>query len=137
MQSRRVLYQLSYLCLFVSYELHPLPKIQMGVFACLYIKQLETIPTYPERTLYYELMQQHFCHDCITLIYYRLTPREFNSYGARRGNDSVMSRGTFANIRLVNKFMSKPGPKTLHFPSGETHCPLYYTVLPHEAHNTL
>ena len=51
---------------------------------------------------------------------YRMTPREFNSYGARRGNDSVMARGTFANIRLVNKFMSKPGPKTLHFPSGET-----------------
>lgn len=49
-----------------------------------------------------------------------LTPREFNSYGARRGNDSVMARGTFANIRLVNKFMKKPGPKTLHFPSGDT-----------------
>ncbi|CAI7991835.1 Cytoplasmic aconitate hydratase [Geodia barretti] len=49
-----------------------------------------------------------------------MTPREFNSYGARRGNDSVMARGTFANIRLVNKFMSKPGPKTLHFPSGES-----------------
>ena len=38
-----------------------------------------------------------------------LTPREFNSYGSRRGNDAVMSRGTFANIRLVNKFMEKPG----------------------------
>ena len=30
-----------------------------------------------------------------------------------------MARGTFANIRLVNKFMKKAGPKTLHFPSGE------------------
>ncbi|KAM7313156.1 cytoplasmic aconitate hydratase isoform X1 [Ixodes scapularis] len=48
-----------------------------------------------------------------------LTPREFNSYGARRGNDDVMSRGTFANIRLVNKFLDKPGPRTLHLPSGE------------------
>lgn len=48
----------------------------------------------------------------------RLTPREFNSYGSRRGNDAVMSRGTFANIRLVNKFMEKAGPKTKHFPSG-------------------
>jgi len=47
-----------------------------------------------------------------------ITPREFNSYGSRRGNDAVMSRGTFANIRLVNKFMGgKAGPKTIHFPS--------------------
>jgi len=48
-------------------------------------------------------------------------PREFNSYGSRRGNDDIMSRGTFANIRLVNKFMGgKAGPKTIHLPSGET-----------------
>merc|ERR1712198_567674 len=47
-----------------------------------------------------------------------ITPREFNSYGSRRGNDAVMSRGTFANIRLVNKFLGgKAGPKTVHFPS--------------------
>ncbi|XP_065884504.1 cytoplasmic aconitate hydratase-like isoform X2 [Dysidea avara] len=49
-----------------------------------------------------------------------LTPREFNSYGSRRGNDAVMARGTFANIRLVNKFIGKAGPKTIHIPSGET-----------------
>ncbi|XP_064388016.1 cytoplasmic aconitate hydratase-like isoform X2 [Halichondria panicea] len=49
-----------------------------------------------------------------------LTPREFNSYGSRRGNDDVMVRGTFANIRLVNKFMAKAGPKTIHIPSGDT-----------------
>ena len=30
-----------------------------------------------------------------------------------------MARGTFANIRLVNKLASKTGPKTLHVPSGE------------------
>merc|ERR1719427_2238160 len=48
-----------------------------------------------------------------------LTPRDFNSYGSRRGNDAVMSRGTFANIRLVNKFMDKPGPRTKHWPSGD------------------
>ncbi|OXB65665.1 hypothetical protein ASZ78_014644 [Callipepla squamata] len=49
-----------------------------------------------------------------------LTPREFNSYGARRGNDAVMTRGTFANIKLLNKFIGKPAPKTVHFPSGQT-----------------
>jgi len=48
-----------------------------------------------------------------------LKPRDYNSYGSRRGNDRVMARGTFANIRLVNKFMSKAGPFTLHFPSEE------------------
>nr|QIE05297.1 aconitase ACO1 [Halisarca dujardinii] len=48
-----------------------------------------------------------------------LTPREFNSYGSRRGNDDVMGRGTFANIRLVNKFVAKPGPRTVHWPSEE------------------
>ncbi|XP_062849702.1 iron-responsive element-binding protein 2 [Trichomycterus rosablanca] len=50
----------------------------------------------------------------------RLTPREFNSYGARRGNDAVMTRGTFANIKLQNRLMGKTGPKTLHIPSGQT-----------------
>ena len=49
----------------------------------------------------------------------RLTPREFNSYGSRRGNDSIMARGTFANIRLVNKFLDKAGPRTKHWPSGD------------------
>ncbi|XP_019372571.1 PREDICTED: cytoplasmic aconitate hydratase [Gavialis gangeticus] len=48
-----------------------------------------------------------------------LTPRDFNSYGSRRGNDDVMARGTFANIRLLNKFINKQGPQTIHFPSGE------------------
>ncbi|WOL09715.1 aconitate hydratase, cytoplasmic-like [Canna indica] len=47
-------------------------------------------------------------------------PKDFNSYGSRRGNDEVMARGTFANIRLVNKFLKgEVGPKTIHVPSGE------------------
>ncbi|CAM9888230.1 unnamed protein product [Lampetra planeri] len=48
-----------------------------------------------------------------------ITPREFNSYGSRRGNDAVMARGTFANIRLFNKFIGKAEPKTIHLPSGD------------------
>ncbi|CAH2217711.1 jg22581, partial [Pararge aegeria aegeria] len=48
-----------------------------------------------------------------------LTPREFNSYGSRRGNDAVMSRGTFANIRLLNKMAPAPGPRTVHHPSQQ------------------
>ncbi|KAJ7562734.1 hypothetical protein O6H91_03G082200 [Diphasiastrum complanatum] len=46
--------------------------------------------------------------------------RDFNSYGSRRGNDEIMARGTFANIRIVNKFLKgEVGPKTIHIPSGE------------------
>jgi len=46
--------------------------------------------------------------------------RDFNSYGSRRGNDEVMARGTFANIRIVNKLLKgEVGPKTIHIPTGE------------------
>jgi aconitate hydratase len=46
--------------------------------------------------------------------------RDFNSYGSRRGNDDVMARGTFANIRIVNKLLGgEVGPKTIHFPTRE------------------
>jgi len=45
--------------------------------------------------------------------------KDFNSYGARRGNDEIMARGTFANVRLINKLVEKPGPQTLHIPSGK------------------
>lgn len=48
-----------------------------------------------------------------------VAPADFNSYGARRGNDEVMARGTFANIRLVNKLVAKAGPNTMHFPTGQ------------------
>uniref|UniRef100_A0AAR2ITI7 aconitate hydratase n=1 Tax=Pygocentrus nattereri TaxID=42514 RepID=A0AAR2ITI7_PYGNA len=48
-----------------------------------------------------------------------LTPREFNSYGSRRGNDAVMARGTFANIRLFNKFLNKQAPHTIYLPTGD------------------
>ncbi|KAF7650835.1 hypothetical protein LDENG_00119800 [Lucifuga dentata] len=54
------------------------------------------------------------------LLSKRLTPREFNSYGARRGNDVVMTRGTFASIKLQNRLIGKLGPKTLHIPSSQT-----------------
>jgi aconitate hydratase len=46
-------------------------------------------------------------------------PRNFNSYGSRRGNHEVMVRGTFANIRLRNHLVSREGGYTVHFPDGE------------------
>ncbi|HWC49584.1 MAG TPA: aconitate hydratase [Solirubrobacterales bacterium] len=45
--------------------------------------------------------------------------KDFNSYGARRGNHEVMIRGTFANIRLRNQLVEKAGGYTRHFPDGE------------------
>ncbi len=47
-------------------------------------------------------------------------PKDFNSYGARRGNHEVMMRGTFANIRLQNEMTPDVrGGWTVHHPSGE------------------
>jgi aconitate hydratase len=47
-------------------------------------------------------------------------PADFNSYGSRRGNDDVMVRGTFANIRIRNRMLGgEEGGNTLHYPSGE------------------
>jgi aconitate hydratase len=46
-------------------------------------------------------------------------PRDFNSYGSRRGNHEVMIRGTFANVRLRNKLVEREGGFTRHFPDGE------------------
>lgn len=54
------------------------------------------------------------------LISKGVPPSEFNSYGSRRGNDRVMTRGTFANIRLKNLLVpGVEGGYTRHFPSGE------------------
>ncbi len=55
------------------------------------------------------------------LMDHGVEPREFNSYGSRRGNHEVMVRGTFANIRLRN--LLAPGTEggfTRHLPDGET-----------------
>ena len=43
----------------------------------------------------------------------------FNSYGSRRGNDEVMVRGTFANVRIKNKLAQKEGGHTRYLPTGE------------------
>jgi aconitate hydratase len=54
------------------------------------------------------------------LIKRGIQPREFNSYGSRRGNDRIMTRGTFANIRLKNRLVPNvEGGVTIHFPDGE------------------
>ncbi|MBI3736023.1 aconitate hydratase AcnA, partial [Candidatus Sumerlaeota bacterium] len=48
-----------------------------------------------------------------------VTKEDFNSYGARRGNDRVMTRGTFANIRIKNLMVpGVEGGVTIHLPDG-------------------
>jgi aconitate hydratase len=49
-----------------------------------------------------------------------VTPQDFNSYGSRRGNDRVMTRGTFANVRIKNLMVpGVEGGVTVHQPDGE------------------
>ncbi|MYB76538.1 MAG: aconitate hydratase AcnA [Chloroflexi bacterium] len=58
------------------------------------------------------------------LIEQGVQPKEFNSYGSRRGNHEVMMRGTFANVRLRNLLVSREGGWTLHLPD-ETETTIY------------
>src|SRR5919112_423513 len=53
------------------------------------------------------------------LIQKGVDPRDFNSYGSRRGNPQVMGRGPFGNIRLRNQLVDIEGGYTLHLPDGE------------------
>jgi aconitate hydratase len=54
------------------------------------------------------------------LVGHGIERKDFNSYGARRGNHEVMVRGTFANVRLRNLMVpGSEGTWTLHVPSGE------------------
>lgn len=47
-------------------------------------------------------------------------PKDFNSYGSRRGNHEVMMRGTFANIRIKNEMLDgEEGGNTIYIPTGE------------------
>ena len=63
-------------------------------------------------------------------------PRDFNSYGARRGNHEVMMRGTFANIRLRNLLVpGTEGGYTAHQPSGEQ-LAIYDAAMRYQAEGT-
>jgi aconitate hydratase len=66
------------------------------------------------------------------LIEHSVVMRDFNSYGSRRGNDQVMTRGTFANIRLKN--LLAPGVEggvTRHFPDGGQ-MPIYEAAMKYQ-----
>ncbi|HEX7130809.1 MAG TPA: aconitate hydratase AcnA, partial [Rhodanobacteraceae bacterium] len=63
-------------------------------------------------------------------------PKNFNSYGSRRGNDDVMVRGTFANIRIKNRMLDGvEGGYTLHVPSGQQMA-IYDAAMKYKAEGT-
>ena len=63
-------------------------------------------------------------------------PRDFNSYGSRRGNDRVMLRGTFANVRIKNLMVGPiEGGVTLHQPSAEQ-MSIYDAAVKYQAEST-
>lgn len=61
--------------------------------------------------------------------------RDFNSYGSRRGNDEVMVRGTFANVRIKNFLADMEGGFTRHFPEGEQ-MSVFEAAMRYKAENT-
>jgi len=53
------------------------------------------------------------------LIEHGVARKDFNSYGSRRGNDEVMVRGTFSNVRIKNKLATREGGYTCYLPDKE------------------
>ena len=67
---------------------------------------------------------------------HQVPPREFNSYGSRRGNHEVMMRGTFANIRIKNLMVpGTEGGLTKYAPTGEV-MPIYDAAMRYRADGT-
>lgn len=63
-------------------------------------------------------------------------PKDFNSYGSRRGNHEVMMRGTFANIRIRNEMLgNEEGGYTLHVPTDEK-LPIYDAAMRYQKEDT-
>ncbi len=70
------------------------------------------------------------------LMSHKIENKDFNSYGARRGNHEVMVRGTFANIRIKNEMApGTEGGVTKHIPTGEI-MPIYDASMKYQKENT-
>jgi len=70
------------------------------------------------------------------LMAHGVEPKDFNSYGARRGHHEVMMRGTFANIRIKNEMVpGVEGGITKHQPSGEV-MPIYDAAMKYQKEGT-
>ncbi len=65
-----------------------------------------------------------------------VSPKDFNSYGSRRGNHEVMMRGTFANVRIRNEMLDGvEGGYTKHVPTGEQ-LPIYDAAMKYQQEGT-
>lgn len=102
----------------IKQELPPVEEIKDAHCLCLFGDSVTTDHISPAGNIAKTSVAAKF------LISKGVDPKLFNSYGARRGNDLVMARGTFANVRIVNKMVDKVGPITTHVPSGEV-LPIY------------
>jgi aconitate hydratase len=67
------------------------------------------------------------------LMAHGVSPKDFNSYGARRGNHEVMMRGTFANVRIKNQLVpGVEGGVTAHLPGGDV-MPIYDAAMRYQS----
>lgn len=62
-------------------------------------------------------------------------PKDFNSYGSRRGNHEVMMRGTFANVRIKNKVAQREGGYSTYLPTNES-LSVFDTAMKYQADQT-
>jgi aconitate hydratase len=69
------------------------------------------------------------------LVERQVAPKDFNSYGARRGNHEVMMRGTFANIRIKNQMVPGTEGGFTKAPNGET-VPIYDAAMAYQKSGT-
>jgi len=96
-------------------ELPKIPKIQDAYILALFGDSITTDHISPAGNISVNSPAAKFLKER------GIEKKDFNTYGARRGNDLIMARGTFANIRIINKMMKgETGPKTIHVPTGET-----------------
>jgi len=71
----------------------------------------------------------------VYLSEHQVLQKDFNSYGSRRGNDDIMVRGTFANIRIKNEMLGgAEGGNTKYYPGG-AEMPIYDAAIKYKADN--
>ncbi|MDC9701595.1 MAG: aconitate hydratase AcnA [Alphaproteobacteria bacterium] len=98
----------------IKKEPDPITDIINARILALFLDSITTDHISPAGSIAQDSPAGHYLHQ------YGVLPEDFNSYGSRRGNDRVMLRGTFANIRLKNQMLPGiEGGFTKHFPSGE------------------
>jgi aconitate hydratase len=95
-------------------ETAPTPAIQNARVLAVFGDSITTDHISPVGSIPADTPAGHY------LIEQGIERKDFNQYGARRGNDRVMVRGTFANIRIKNLMVpGVEGGKTLHYPDGQ------------------